>query len=139
MSLGVLDSLPKSSVKALLAHLGEIEDPREPWRVAYPLCEVLLLVVCATVCDCNDYEAIAAWGTAHLAVLRRFRPYHHGVPGERWLTLLMNRINPALFAQAFTDWVRPCISCQPSPPRRGSCSARRRCPTRRAKQAPSPC
>lgn len=28
------------------------------------------------------------------------------MPGERWLTILMNRINPALFAAAFADWVR---------------------------------
>jgi predicted transposase YbfD/YdcC len=28
------------------------------------------------------------------------------VPGERWLTILMNRINPALFSAAFSDWVR---------------------------------
>jgi predicted transposase YbfD/YdcC len=28
------------------------------------------------------------------------------VPGERWLTILMNRINPALFAAAFTGWVQ---------------------------------
>ena len=47
------------------------------------------------------------WGKAHLEFLRRFLPYHHGVPGERWLTIiLMNRIDPLLFSQAFTSWVR---------------------------------
>lgn len=78
MSPMVVGRLPKSSVKALLAHLGEIEDSREPWRLAYPLAEVLLLVVCTTVCDCDGYEVVAAWGKAHLAVLRRYRPYHLG-------------------------------------------------------------
>ncbi len=106
MSLLIWESLPRSSVKTLLTHLGKIEDPREPWRVAHPLCEVLFLVVCATVCDCDDYDAIAEWGKAHLDLLRRHLPYHHGVPGGRWLTLLMNRIDPNLFAQVFTDWVR---------------------------------
>ncbi|GJD50844.1 ISAs1 family transposase ISAzs5 [Methylobacterium crusticola] len=106
MSLAILESLPPSRLKALLAHFAEIEDPREPWRVAHPLPEVLLLVVCGTICDCEDYDLIAAWGEAHLPVLRRYLPYHHGVPGGRWLTLLMNRIDPGLFAQAFTDWVR---------------------------------
>jgi predicted transposase YbfD/YdcC len=41
-----------------------------------------------------------------LAFLRRFLPYHHGVPGARWLTILMNRIDPVLFSSAFTAWVR---------------------------------
>jgi predicted transposase YbfD/YdcC len=67
---------------------------------------VLLLVVCGTMADCDDYDAISAWGEAHLAFLRRYLPYHHGVPGGRWLTLLMNRLNPTLFAAAFTAWVR---------------------------------
>jgi hypothetical protein len=106
MSLVIQESLPKSSVKALLDHLVEMEDPREAWRVAHPLREVPLLVVCGTVCDCDDYDAIAAWGKAHLAVLRRYRPFHHGVPSGRWLALLINRINPGLFAQVLTDWVQ---------------------------------
>jgi hypothetical protein len=96
----------KSRLKSLLDHSSTIEDPREPWRVAHPLPEVLLLVVCGTICDCEDCDLIAEWGAAHLAFLRRYLPYHHGVPGGRWLTLLMNRINPALFAGAFTAWVR---------------------------------
>jgi len=106
MSVALLESLPKSRLKALLDHFGQIEDPREPWRVAHPLPEVLLLVVCGTICDCEDYDLIAEWGEEHLAVLRRYLPYHHGVPGGRWLTQLMNRINPGLFAAAFTAWVR---------------------------------
>ena len=96
----------KSRLKSLLAHFALIPDPRDPWRVAYPLCEALRLVVCATMADCDDYDAIAAWGEANLSFLRRYLPYHHGVPGGRWLTLLMNRINPALFSAAFTAWVR---------------------------------
>ena len=96
----------KSRLGVLLEHLGAIEDPREPWRVAHPLPEVLLLVVCGTIADCDDYEGIADWGEAHLAFLRRFLPYHHGVPGARWLTQLMNRIDPNLFSAAFTAWVR---------------------------------
>ena len=74
---------PKSRLSALLERFGAIEDPREPWRVAHPLPEVLLLVVCATIADNDDYEGIADWGEAHLAFLRRFLPYHHGVPGAR--------------------------------------------------------
>lgn len=96
----------KPRLRALLEHFSEIEDPREPWKVAHPLPEVLLLVVCGTIADCDDYEHIAAWGEAHLAFLRELLPFHHGVPGGRWLTLLMNRIDPHLFSACFTSWVR---------------------------------
>jgi len=106
MSLVAFDVADKPRLRTLLDHFAVIEDPREPWRVAHPLSEVLLLVVCGTIADCDDYEGIAEWGKAHLAFLRRFLPYYHGVPGARWLTILMNRINPRLFSDAFTAWVR---------------------------------
>ena len=89
---------------ALLDHLSQVEDPRDVRRILHPLPEVLLLVVCGTIADCDDYEDIATWGGAHLDFLRQHLPYEHGVPGERWLTILMNRINPTLFAAAFAAW-----------------------------------
>lgn len=104
----IADEAPprKSRLAALLDHFAEIEDPRDVRRILHPLPEILLLVVCGTIADCDDYEDIAGWGAAHLGFLRRHLPYEHGVPGERWLTILMNRINPALFAAAFAGWVR---------------------------------
>ncbi|BCH34987.1 hypothetical protein MesoLjLc_69170 [Mesorhizobium sp. L-8-10] len=72
--------------------------------MAHLLPEILLLVVCGTICD--DYDLIADWGAARLDFLRRYLPYHHGVPGGRWLATLMNRIDPGLFSAAFTSWVR---------------------------------
>jgi hypothetical protein len=90
----------------LLDHFAVVEDPRDERRILHPLPEILLLVVCGTIADCDDYEDIAAWGAAHIGFLRKHLPYAHGVPGERWLTILMNRINPALFAAAFEGWVR---------------------------------
>lgn len=106
MPLTALAFGEKSRLRALLEHFSVIEDPREPWKVAHPLPEVLLLVVCGTIADCDDYDHIAAWGEAHLPFLREMQPYHHGVPGGRWLTLLMNRIDPGLFSACFTAWVR---------------------------------
>lgn len=102
-----IETLPrKSRLSALLDHFAEVEDPRDVRRILHPLPEILLLVVCGTIADCDDYEDIAAWGAAHLDFLRKHLPYEHGVPGERWLTILMNRINQDLFAAAFADWVR---------------------------------
>ena len=79
MSLAILESFPKSRLRALLDHFADIDDPREAWRVAHPLPEVLLLVVCGTICDCEDYDLITEWGDRHLEVLRRYAPLHHGV------------------------------------------------------------
>ena len=49
----------------LLQHFAQIDDDRESWRVAYPLKEVLLLVTCATIASCDDFEAIVLGGEHH--------------------------------------------------------------------------
>lgn len=96
----------KSRLAVLLEHFATIDDPRDVRRISHPLAGILLLVVCGTIADCADYDPIATWGEAHLDVLRQHLPYENGVPGGRWLTILMNRINPALFSAVFTAWVR---------------------------------
>jgi predicted transposase YbfD/YdcC len=108
------DEAPRARVAAFLKHLSVIKDTREPWRVMYPLREVLLLVVCATVASCDDFDDIVAWGRHNLALLRRFSPFHHGIPGERWLCILINRIDPELFRQCFESWVAATWPDRPS-------------------------
>lgn len=110
-----MEGFEKPRRKSLLEHFAEVEDFRANWRVMYPLPEILLLVVCATIASCDDFDDIAAWGEAHIPFLRRFLPYHHGVPGARWLNILMNRINPDLFSDCFMAWAtsfRPSLPAQ---------------------------
>jgi hypothetical protein len=98
------DAFRPSRLRALLDHFAVIEDPREAPKVRYPLCEVLFVVVAATIADCEDYDEIADWGEAHLSFLRRFSEFHFGTPCADWLRVVMNRIDPELFQQCFTDW-----------------------------------
>ena len=113
MDAGPVEFGERSRLRLLLDRLSRIEDGRDPHRVAYPLAEIMLLSVCGTIADCDDYDDIADWGERHLGFLRRFAPFHHGVPCGRWLTIMMNRINPVLFSQCFSDWVRACWPDRP--------------------------
>jgi predicted transposase YbfD/YdcC len=99
------DKMPRDCLALLLKHFSEIPDEREAWRVLYPLAEMLLLVVCGTICSCDDFDDFVAWGELHLDFLRRFAPFEFGIPCERWLRLLLNRIDPFLFKRCFEGWV----------------------------------
>jgi len=103
----------RSRLLLLLDRLSLIKDGLDAHRVAYPLAEIMLLAVCGTIADCDDYDDIADWGEQHLAFLRRFSPFHYGVPCGRWLTIMMNRVNPVLFSACFSDWVRACWPDRP--------------------------
>ena len=99
------DESPRARLALLLKHFSEIDDDREPARVMYPLHEVLFLVTCATIASCDDFDDIVEWGEHHLDFLRQFSPFHFGIPCARWLRILLNRIDPTVFALCFQGWI----------------------------------
>jgi predicted transposase YbfD/YdcC len=106
---GQMEALsPKRRLRVLLDHLARIKDSRQSWKVAYPLREVLFLVVCGTIASGDDYDDIADWGEAHLSFLRGFSEFYYGIPCADWLRTVMNRIDPDLFADCFSSWVAEC-------------------------------
>jgi len=100
------EEAPRARLALLLKQFSRLSDEREPWRVAYPLAEVLLLLTCATIASCDDFDDIVAWGEHHLDFLRKFAPFHHGIPCERWLRTLVNRVDPILFGRCFEGWIK---------------------------------
>ncbi len=98
----------KPRLRLLLDHFAKIKDTRQAWKVAYPLSEVLFLVVCGTIANCDDYDDIVDWGNAHLSFLRGFAEFHYGIPCTDWLRTVMNRIDPDLFMACFSSWVAEC-------------------------------
>jgi hypothetical protein len=72
------EELPRLHLAVLLKHFSQIEDARQSsWRVALPLAEMPLLLTCATIADCDDFDEIVAWAA------RRFAPFHFGIPCAR--------------------------------------------------------
>jgi hypothetical protein len=55
------------SGKAFIYHFSALEDPRQAWKVVYPLPEILLVVLCATLGGAEDFVEIARWGSRKLA------------------------------------------------------------------------
>jgi hypothetical protein len=100
------EDVPRARVALLLKHFSRLSDEREPWRILYPLAEVLLLLTCATIASCDDFDDIVAWGEDHLGFLKMFAPFHHGIPCERWLRTLVNRVDPLTFGRCFDGWIK---------------------------------
>lgn len=98
-----MDQPPASS--ALLDHFSALSDPREGWRVIYPLPEILLLVLCATLSGMDDFVEIRLWGEQRLDFLRRFLPYERGLPAHDTLNDVINALDGELFKTCFVTWV----------------------------------
>lgn len=90
---------------SLIEHFSALEDPRQSWKVLYPLPEVLLLVLCGTLAGAEDFVEIRRWGQMHRGFLRRLLPFKAGIPSHDTLNDVINAVDGALFAQCFTAWV----------------------------------
>src|SRR4051794_15648667 len=90
---------------ALLDHFAALQDPRQAAKVLHPLPEILLLLLGATLAGADDFVEIEMWGEEHLAFLRRFLPYRHGIPSHDTLGEVVAALGPELFKACFTSWV----------------------------------
>ena len=95
--------LPRSA--SVLAHFSALSDPRQRWRVLYPLPEILLLVLCATLSGMEDFVEIRLWGEQRLDFLKRFLPFERGIPAHDTLNDVINGLDAELFKTCFSNWV----------------------------------
>lgn len=91
--------------RCLLDHFSALRDPRQRWRVLYPLPEILLLTLCATLSGMEDFTEVRLWGGERLDFLRRFLPYERGLPSHDTLNDVINALDAGLFKSCFAAWV----------------------------------
>lgn len=87
----------------ILKHFSTCDDPRTR-PVQYPLLEIVILVVLATLCGEEGWEAFADWGRDKLPFLRKFLPFSHGIPSPDTIRRVVERLNPEQFLSGFIAW-----------------------------------
>src|SRR4051795_4642512 len=98
---------------SLLDHFAAPEDPRQRAKVLYPLPEILLTLLCATLAGADDVTEVGVWGGENLAFLRRFLPYRHGIPSHDTLGEVIAALDHGLFEACFADWVEGLREAEP--------------------------
>lgn len=89
----------------ILNHFSHCKDPRVR-PVTYPLQEIILTVVLATICGEEGWEAIAEWATDKLSLLRTFLEFEQGIPSPDTFRRVIERINPKEFLSSFVEWTQ---------------------------------
>ncbi len=90
---------------SLLDHFSALRDPRQLGKVVYPLPEIMLLVLCATLAGAEDFVEVRHWGRKKLPFLRDMLPYASGIPSHDTLNDVMNALDGDLFSETFGAWV----------------------------------
>lgn len=93
------------SGQALLDQFSALQDPRQAWKVVYPLPEILLIVLCATMSGAEDFVEIERWANRKQAFLRRLLPFKNGIPSHDTLNDVINALPGEAFCDCFVSWV----------------------------------
>ena len=97
----------------LIDHFSTLTDPRQAWKVVYPLPEIMLTVLAATLACADDFVEIEEWGNANLPFLRGFLAYADGIPSHDALNDLINALDPEVFKTCFSSWVTTLADAAP--------------------------
>ena len=87
-----------------LSYFKDLPDYRQTGKVAYPLEEVLLLMLAAALAGAETVADIARFGRAKLKFLQRFRLFENGTPSHDQLGIILARLDPIAFQRCFVAW-----------------------------------
>lgn len=92
---------PRSDLRC---HFETLTDPRrrEP---TYPLINVVTMAICAVICGCDDFVAIAEWGRIKKDWLAKFLDMSAGVPSHDRFNAIFKALRPAEFERCFLSWI----------------------------------
>ena len=85
----------RAACRQMLAMFSTVTDPRQAWKVRYPLNEVLLLVFLSVMCGADTWVDMERLGCAKLRWLRRFSPFAEGIPSHDTIRYVMGLVDPA--------------------------------------------
>lgn len=91
---------------SFLDHFGDVEDPRVPGMVLYPLDEILLTVLVGVLCRAEDFDEIEDVGVELVDWLGRILPFKQGIAPAQTLKRTLARLDPRQLETAFAAWVK---------------------------------
>ena len=95
-----------SNSPAFLNHFDALPDPRIDRKKLYPLNEILLVVLCASVCGAQSWRDFVTFGEEKLDYLREFLPFSQGIPCKNTFARVMSSLEPSHFKACFIKWIQ---------------------------------
>jgi predicted transposase YbfD/YdcC len=89
-----------------LRYFDTLPDPRQSWKITYPLDEILLLLLTGTLAGAETLADIAEYGKSKQPFLSTFLPFLNGVPSQYTLQRLLEALNPSAFRACLTAWMQ---------------------------------
>jgi predicted transposase YbfD/YdcC len=91
-------------MEEVLSFLGELEDDRQQWKIAHSLKDIVVIVLFATLADCDQWVEIAEWAKYHRGLLKKVIELAHGAPSHDTIKRIMASIKPEKFKRLLEIW-----------------------------------
>lgn len=85
-------------------HFSELTDPRSR-EGTFPLMNFVVISICAVICGCDDFVAIAEFGNRKRKWLEQFLDLSAGIPSHDRFNAIMGAIKPAEFEKCLLSWI----------------------------------
>lgn len=81
-----------------------IEDIRQESKVRYPIKEIVVIVLCATLANEDEWEYMEIWANENKSLLQEYLELKNGIPSHDTLRRVMGMINPIYIQEAQNKW-----------------------------------
>jgi predicted transposase YbfD/YdcC len=101
---------------SLMDCLDDIEDPRAASNgTLYDFREMLVIAICASLCDMDTCEDFSYWAQARQPWLKRFLTLKNGIPSSATFYRLFRTLDPKQFEAFFRRWVSQIVPAATPP------------------------
>jgi len=94
------------AILSLVRCFEEIEDPRVNRRRAHNLIDIIVIGICAVICNADGWADMRTWAETHRQWLEKFLQLPGGLPSRDTLRRTLSRLDPQAFQQAFLKWLK---------------------------------
>lgn len=91
---------------SFIEHFSSLKDPRNQGQINYPLSEILLIVLCGTICGAESWRDYVNFGKAKLSYLKKFSAFVHGIPSKNTFSRVFAALDPQSFKACFISWIQ---------------------------------
>ena len=85
---------------------GRLQDIRQEKKIQHRLLDIVMITIIGVMCGCTDWEEIAEFGRARLAVLRNHMKLLNGIPSHDTFRRVMGMVDPKALETCYWAWVR---------------------------------
>ena len=99
-----METLP--TTPSFISCFAKLKDPRKEEKINHKLSEILLIVLCGTICGANSWRDYVTFGESKLSYLKKFSDFANGIPSKNTFARVFAALDSDCFKACFISWVQ---------------------------------